>query len=93
MPDQVPHALRKERNASLRGILSETESHYQRKFYNQTLPVLWESVTKMDAETWHLHGLTDNYLRVHVNANQDLWNQITPVRLSSKDQHGFTGTV
>ena len=93
MPDQVPHALRKERNASLRGILSETVSHYQRKFYNQTLPVLWESVTKMDAETWHLHGLTDNYLRVHVNANQDLWNQITPVRLSSKDQHGFTGTI
>jgi threonylcarbamoyladenosine tRNA methylthiotransferase MtaB len=93
MSAQVPHTVRKERNAYLRGVLSDTASTYQRKFFNQTLPVLWESVSKMDAETWHLHGLTDNYLRVHVNASQDLWNQITPVRLSSIDQQGFTGTI
>jgi threonylcarbamoyladenosine tRNA methylthiotransferase MtaB len=93
MPDQIDFPIRKERNAILRELLGESELIYQRKFLNHTLPVLWESISKIEAGTWHLHGLTDNYLRVHTNANQNLWNQITPVRLSSIDEQGLAGTI
>jgi threonylcarbamoyladenosine tRNA methylthiotransferase MtaB len=93
MPNQVDFPIRKERNARLRKILGESAQAYQSKFLNQKLRVLWESVTKMDSEMWQMQGLTDNYLRVHANANQNLWNQITPVRLSSIDEQGITGTI
>jgi threonylcarbamoyladenosine tRNA methylthiotransferase MtaB len=93
MPNQVDFPIRKERNARLRKILGESAQAYQSKFLNQKLPILWESVTKMDSEIWQMQGLSDNYLRVHANANQNLWNQITPVRLTSIDEQGITGTI
>ena len=93
MPDQIDFPIRKERNAKLREVLGESAQTYQHKFLNHTLPVLWESVSQMDSDSWHLHGLTDNYLRVHANTAQNYWNQITPVRLSSIDENGLTGTI
>ncbi|MGB7095178.1 MAG: radical SAM protein, partial [Anaerolineales bacterium] len=93
MPDHIDFPIRKERNAKLREVLGESAQTYQRKFLNHTLPVLWESVSQMDSDSWHLHGLTDNYLRVHANTAQNYWNQITPVRLSSIDENGLTGTI
>ncbi len=93
MPDQVPHPIRKARNAQLRHLLSEYENKYQRKFLNQKLPVLWESVSSINEESWNLHGLTDNYIRVHGIARQDLWNQISDVRLVRIDDQGVFGRI
>ena len=93
MADQVDFPIRKERNAELRQLLSDSALTYQNSFLDQTLPVLWESVTKMDSNAWHLHGLTDNYLRVQAQADQNLWNQITPVRISRRDKKVLIGTI
>jgi threonylcarbamoyladenosine tRNA methylthiotransferase MtaB len=91
LPDQVDFPVRKERNAKLRQLLADSSQKYQNRFLNQTLFVLWETVTRMDSERWHLHGLSDNYLRVHAHARKNLWNQITPVRASSWDEKGLIG--
>jgi threonylcarbamoyladenosine tRNA methylthiotransferase MtaB len=93
MPDQVPFPLRKERNAELRNILADTAQSYQGQFLNQTLPVLWESVTELDSENWSLSGLTDNYLRVNSQAPANFWNQISPVLLTGIGDHGLDGVV
>jgi threonylcarbamoyladenosine tRNA methylthiotransferase MtaB len=93
MSNQVPFQLRKERNARLRAILEETERAYQLKFLNQTLPVLWESVTEIDSESWHLSGLSGNYLRVTTRAQRHLWNQITPVHLTAIREKGLLGEI
>ena len=93
MRNQVDFPIRKERNARLRELLADSAQKYQDPFMDQILPVLWESVTKMESDTWHLHGLTDNYLRVNAHADQNLWNQITPVRLSARDEKGFVGII
>ena len=93
MPNQVDFPIRKERNARLRELLADSAQKYQDSFLDQTLPVLWESVTRMESDTWHLHGLTDNYLRVNAHADQNLWNQITAVRLSAKDGKGLIGII
>lgn len=93
MQNQVDFPIRKERNARLRELLADSAQKYQDPFMDQTLPVLWESVTKMESDTWHLHGLTDNYLRVDAHADQNLWNQITPVRLTARDEKGFVGII
>ena len=93
MPEQVDFKVRKDRNAKLRQHLADSAQEYQDSFKGQTLPVLWESVTRMEPNKWHLHGLTDNYLRVHASANKDYWNQITPVWITGRDKNGLIGTT
>jgi threonylcarbamoyladenosine tRNA methylthiotransferase MtaB len=83
MPDQVHNMVRKERSATLRSILAESAINYRRGFLGETLPVLWESVTASAGETWTVSGLTGNNLRVEAHARRSLWNQITPVRLTT----------
>jgi threonylcarbamoyladenosine tRNA methylthiotransferase MtaB len=93
MTDQVPFQVRKERNAELRKILADSAHRYQEQFLNQTLPVLWESVTEMDSNHWHISGLTDNYLRVHSQAPGDIWNRITPVLITGIGEDSLVGNV
>ena len=93
MPDQIPFPLRKERNARLRMLLADSGLAYQQRFIDQTLQVLWESVTAMDSKSWQLSGLTDNYLRVNTHAPRQLWNQITPVHLTGIGDNGLVGEI
>jgi threonylcarbamoyladenosine tRNA methylthiotransferase MtaB len=93
MREQVPHPLRKQRNAHLRALLAESAHNYQEDFLGETLPVLWESATALGPEDWHLSGLTDNYLRVHARAPRHLWNQITPVRIDHFNEDGLAGEL
>jgi threonylcarbamoyladenosine tRNA methylthiotransferase MtaB len=93
MPEPVPVGVRRERSARMRAVLAESADHYQQGFIGQVLPVLWESTTALGSESWHMSGLTDNYLRVSARAPQQLWNQITPVRLLSSDGDGMTGQI
>lgn len=91
LPDQVPHNIRKQRNAELGAVLERSSRVYREKFLGTTLPVLWENATMIQPGSWQLRGLTDNYLRVNACAPQQLWNQITPVhliRLESGELHG-----
>jgi threonylcarbamoyladenosine tRNA methylthiotransferase MtaB len=81
MPGQVPTPVRKARNAQLRKVIGNSSFRYRSKFLGQTLPVLWESAAVLGRNGWKMSGLTDNYLRVSALAPQDLWNQITKVKL------------
>lgn len=83
MPEQVPFNLRKERNAQLRALLSESSLAYQCRFKGSTQSVLWESAIPSISSHWHLRGLTDNYLKVSARSKENLWNQITPVEITS----------
>ncbi len=93
MPDQVPVTVRKERNARVREAFSKGALAYRNLFLGEVLPVLWESATGLGPEGWHLSGLTDNYLRVNALAPRQLWNQITPVRLTSVQDEALRGMI
>ncbi len=93
MPAQVPHPLRKERNAQMRAVLAELALRYQGRFLGGVLPVLWESVTALGPQGWQVSGLTDNYLRVSAHAPQTCWNRITPVRLIAQAPDGMLGQL
>jgi threonylcarbamoyladenosine tRNA methylthiotransferase MtaB len=79
----VPHPLRKERNARLRLALEGSSRRYREAHLGQVLPVLWESAVSLGPLGWEMSGLTDNYLRVQAAAPRQLWNRITPVRLTA----------
>lgn len=93
MPDQVPYPIRKERSAQMRAVLSESAIDYRTHFLGQVLPVLWESATAVGPQGWRVSGLTDNYVRVNAQAPQELWNQITPVRIIAVDANGLEGQL
>jgi threonylcarbamoyladenosine tRNA methylthiotransferase MtaB len=91
MPDQVPHSVRKERNAQIRAILAASSEEFRKRFIGQETEVLWENATAMGPETWLMNGLTDNNLRVHAQAPRHFWNRITTVRLSRVSPEGLEG--
>ncbi|MFQ5615240.1 MAG: MiaB/RimO family radical SAM methylthiotransferase [Anaerolineales bacterium] len=93
MAGQVAHPVRKARNARLRAAIAEGAAAYRTRFLGHTLLVLWESATGLGPDGWQMTGLTDNYLRVHAIAPRDLWNQITPVRLTGVRHNGATGVL
>jgi threonylcarbamoyladenosine tRNA methylthiotransferase MtaB len=93
MSDQVPSAIRKERNALLREVFEQSATLYQSRFVGKRLAVLWESSSKVEADRWRISGLTDNYLRVTAQAPRQLWNQITPVQLTGLGDGGLVGVL
>jgi threonylcarbamoyladenosine tRNA methylthiotransferase MtaB len=93
MPGQVPHALRKERNAQMQAVIDETAAGYRQRFVGQKLEVLWENAATLGPQGWTLQGLTDNYLKVVSQASQKLWNQVTPVFLEGINPQGLYGRV
>ncbi len=91
--DQVPFALRKQRNAALREALAESSERYQKRFVGKILDVLWESTDSVGPEGWSLKGLTGNYLRVSAHSPQRLWNEISRVCLDEWTPNGFVGEI
>lgn len=68
MNSQVRHAVRKERNATLRALLEESAHAYRSRFIGHTLSVLWEASSTVNDAGLRLEGLTDNYIRVTANS-------------------------
>jgi threonylcarbamoyladenosine tRNA methylthiotransferase MtaB len=93
MPDQVPHELRKQRNAVLRRAFDEAAEAYRRRFLGRRLPVLWEATDEYSEAGWRLEGLTDNYLRVTALAVQPRWNRIDVVTLTGLTREGMQGKI
>jgi threonylcarbamoyladenosine tRNA methylthiotransferase MtaB len=93
MPGQIHHPVRKARNAEMRGILAQASETYRRSFLGQSLAVLWESATLSSPGTWENRGLSGNYLRVSANAARNLWNTITPVKLTGLTEDGLFGEL
>jgi len=90
---QVPHALRKERNAALQAVLSRAGLDYRRAFVGRTLPVLWEATDRLSDAGWQLEGLSGNYLRLSAAAPEPRWNRIDRVRVETVTDEGLAGTI
>ena len=93
MPDQIPHAVKKAYNARMREIFSKASETYRCAFLGHRLEVLWESAKQVGVDNWALQGLTPNYLRVSATAPRNLWNTITPVRLTGLTEKGMLGEI
>lgn len=93
MPNQVPHSVRKDRNARMRAVLEESAAKYRRQFLGKVMPVLWESALALGPSGWKMSGLTDNYLRVTAQASRSLWNELTPVLLETSEHQEIIGVV
>jgi threonylcarbamoyladenosine tRNA methylthiotransferase MtaB len=78
-PDQVHPAAKKERSQRLRELGQAKKRAFATRFIGRELTILLEG--KRDNARQLLSGLTQNYLRVHVDAPEAFVNRIVPVRL------------
>lgn len=92
-PDQVPHPVRKTRNAEIRSVLEASGAKFAEAFLGQELSVLWEQVHQGESKVGKLTGLTDNYLRVEAEGPDRLWNQFSRVRIDRLIPGGVQGTI
>jgi len=76
MPHQVDDMARRERSRRMLALGRACVRNFRKGFLGKTLMVLWEKET---GSVWS--GLTDNYIRAHTKSDQDLTNQLLPVKL------------
>jgi len=88
MPHQVEAQVKKEQTQRMLALAQESARNFRQKFLGKTMMVLWE---KKSGGVWS--GLTDNYIRVYTRSNEDLTNQMLPVKLVEVRGDGAWGEV
>ena len=82
--DQVDPAVKSSRVKELTSVVDGLARRFREASVGQTRPVLWERAASSDkGMVWR--GLTDNYLRTHVQSRSNLANRITLATLESFD--------
>jgi threonylcarbamoyladenosine tRNA methylthiotransferase MtaB len=87
--DQVHPAAKRERSQRLRALGQAKKEAFATRFIGRRLAVLLEG--KRSKTTQLLSGLTENYMRVHVDAPEAFVNQLVPVRLVGLTGDGVLG--
>ncbi|MDA0263661.1 MAG: tRNA (N(6)-L-threonylcarbamoyladenosine(37)-C(2))-methylthiotransferase MtaB [Chloroflexi bacterium] len=97
---QVNDARKQERTGELLELAAAAGLEFRRAALGQTRPVLWKPAgldNRPKSADGYWTGLTDNYLRVRAQSDQDLGNVIKDVRLTGLPKemdHGLvTGEV
>ncbi|MEZ4935269.1 MAG: hypothetical protein R2788_24435 [Saprospiraceae bacterium] len=84
MPDVVPMEERRRRNEMLTILSQKKRRYFYEQFMGETRPVLFEqSKTK-----GMLSGFTDNYIKIEMPAEENLINEILPVKLMQINADG-----
>ena len=84
----VPDKVKQVRSRALRQVGEKTAVENRKKYFNKTLPVLFEN--KKDS---HWSGLTPNYLKVYCKSTKGLANQIINVKLIKLYRDGIIGML
>ncbi len=92
LPDRIHSRAAKRRARRVRRTVADSARRFRERFVGRELAVLWERAQAIDDQGWRISGLSDNYLRVEAHAGQDLWNQLTRVRISGVRDSGLRGT-
>jgi threonylcarbamoyladenosine tRNA methylthiotransferase MtaB len=77
MPQQVDDKVKQERSQKMLALGRACLRNFRKKFLGKTMLVLWE---KEAGGVWS--GLTDNYIRAYTKSDEDLTNQLLPVKLA-----------
>lgn len=93
MPNPIEVPIRKKRNSEIRVVLKESQKDYQKRFSGSVLDVLWENCEQVGEGEWLLSGLSDNYLRIFSKSEQNLWNQISRVKVLGVSDGGIKGVL
>ena len=89
MSDQIEKAVKIERSHRLIELSEKLEHAFREKFVNSRMDVLFEE--KMTDDKYE--GLTENYIKVVVESDEDLHNQIRTVKLLKNANDFILGKI
>ncbi|MFN8393788.1 MAG: tRNA (N(6)-L-threonylcarbamoyladenosine(37)-C(2))-methylthiotransferase MtaB [Bacteroidia bacterium] len=84
LPDPVPQHIRNDRTTQLRSLSEKKRRHFYEQFVGQNRPILFEE----EVSEGHLHGFTDNYIKVITPYDPLLVNEIRTCHLAGIDPNG-----
>ena len=91
LPDQVSGEISSRRSNLMQECGAILDRRFRKSVLGKTFPVLWET---WDPATSCCSGLTDNYVRVVIESDENLHNQIRMVRLTHlKDGDAVSGEL
>ena len=93
LPGKVDPKVKKYRSQLMRSVIEKSKLRYQEGFLDRTVEVLWEGGSQKNGNTWSLHGLSANYLRVVAESPIPLVNEISRVKLEKYGQSGISGII
>lgn len=85
LPHPITPAVKRRRMQKMLAVARESQRHFEATHVHSIAQVLWEYRRH---GAWH--GMTDNYLRVVVESDEDLGHRITPVQLTEPNGSGLT---
>ena len=92
LPERVSAADKKNRSQSMRAAIDLASTEYRNKFVGATEYVLWEKAIRVGT-SWEMEGLTDTYLRVSAQSDQDLHNCVSEVVLQKGKEQEIRGVI
>lgn len=93
MPDQLPKPVRKERTKRMIALGETLSLAFHRQYEGCRRDALWETTVGADDDGLRWIGYTDNYMRVTAQGPEDLFNRVTPVRLTEARPGGLAGVI
>lgn len=89
----VEKAIKKERSRIMRGVFNTIGETFRRAQIGKTFEVLWESSALQENGRWLCSGLTDTYLRVKMESQNDLSGKIQPINIAHISRNTLHGTI
>ena len=96
LPAQLQQADKKKRSAELQQLAAKMKLAWLQKHINRKFPVLWESKKRVEGTgTARYYGYTPNFMRVQIDSNALLTNEIRMTRLKtvSSDSQNLVGEL
>lgn len=90
MPDQVDPQVKKERNKALKQLSDRKNYSFRKQFKGKTLNIIPEF--QRDPHNNLLKGISDNYITVHIEAEDTLKGHITPIKIIDVTKERTTGS-
>jgi threonylcarbamoyladenosine tRNA methylthiotransferase MtaB len=88
MTPTVSARVKKERSRQMLALAEESVKSYREQFLGKIAEILFE---RKSGDVWT--GLTGNYIKVYVKSDQDLVNQLLPVKLVKDYRDGVLGEI
>ena len=89
--DKIKPEIKKERMNIALKLANNEESDYRLNVLNQKRNILWEK--PLNESPTKYEGYSEDYLRVHIESKDDLYNKITPVILKKSDKDYIIGEI
>ncbi len=85
LPNRIPIKIARKRSKQIRKIQERSSHKYRKGFIGKDLIALWEVASPVMEDKWEMRGITDNYLRVSAFSDRNLWNKLSPIRISAME--------